>query len=341
MNINGIEIEDLKEKYGTPLYIYDFDKIEENIEEIKQAFMFGKDRSLIYYAMKANPHPAILRLVKETGVGVDCVSPGEVEVALRAGIDPDNILYTGNYESKTDLKRVYNNKVRINLDSYSSFEKLIEIDVPEMISFRINPGEGAGKYKHITTGGELAKFGLPMSQTLMAYKSALEAGVQKFGAHTFLGSGILDEDHFPEVLELLVEEIKNVRKEVGIKFEFLDIGGGFGIPYYEENRTLDMQKTGRRTLQKLDELVNEYDLGNPKLAIEPGRYIVGNAGYLITNVTSVKESYRKYIGIDAGFNDLIRPALYGAEHSIEVDGKENISKIKSKILYGLSCGLFL
>jgi diaminopimelate decarboxylase len=322
MEIQGIKISYLAEKYGTPFYVYDFNRVRKNVERLKTAFKVDQDRCEIYYAMKANPHPVLLNILKEEEIGIDAVSPGETQVALNSGINADKILYTGNYESEEDLRQIYKSGVKINLDSAGSLDKLLKCGTPEMISFRINPGQGSGKYEHITTGGEKAKFGIPIGKAIEAYQQAVEAGIEKFGIHTFLGSGILDEDHFPEVVELLAKKAYEIRSKLDIKFEFMDIGGGFGINYFQENSKLDIYETGQKTLEKFDRLVEKYDLGNPKLGIEPGRYVVGDAGYLVTRVTGIKQSFRKYVGVNAGFNILLRPALYGAEHSIVIDGKE-------------------
>ncbi|MCF7884863.1 MAG: diaminopimelate decarboxylase [Candidatus Marinimicrobia bacterium] len=337
MEIQGIQISELAIKYDTPFYVYNLNRMKENVSEIKRAFGADKGRCKIFYAMKANSHPVLLNIIKKFDIGIDAVSPLEVKVALNAGIAPDEILYTGNYESTEDLEYVFNNGVKINLDSTSSLDKLLQIGIPEMISFRINPGQGAGKYDHITTGGEKAKFGIPIEKALQAYERAQNAGVKKFGIHTFLGSGILDEDHFQEVVELLAEEAGEIRSKLGIKFDFFDIGGGFGINYHKENKKFDINTCAEKVYGKFDELMRKYDLGDPQLYIEPGRYIVGDTGYLVTEVTSIKDSFKKYVGINAGFNILIRPALYGAEHSIEVDGKEKMKKSEKVDICGQIC----
>lgn len=337
MEIQEHSISGLAEKYDTPFYVYDFNRVRENVNRMKQAFRVDQGRCKIFYAMKANSHPVLLNMLKNLGIGIDAVSPNEVEVAIKAGILPEDILYTGNYESSRDLKRVFRNGVKINLDNGSSLEKLLQTGTPDMISFRINPGKGRGKYDHITTGGEKAKFGIPLADAISAYQKALDAGIEKFGIHTFLGGGILDEDHFPEVVELLAEKAGTIRDKLGIKFGFFDIGGGFGINYHGDDRFLDLEECATKTLERFDSLMQDYDLGNPQLYIEPGRYIVGDAGYLVTRVTSIKESYRKYVGIDAGFNILLRPALYGAEHSIVIDGKEHMDATEEVDVCGQIC----
>ncbi len=337
MEISGIDVKDLVEKYGTPLYVYDFQRMKDNAERLKTAFKSDTISVNIYYAMKANCHPTIVKLFWENGFGADCVSPGELEVALKVGVNPENILYTGNYESLKDLSAAFKAGVIINLDDIASLDRLLKVGKPERISYRINPGKGRGKYKEITTGGNKAKFGVPHEKSIVAYENALKAGIRRFGAHVMTGSGVLDEDHFPRMLNNFLDILGNIRHKLGITFEFIDMGGGFGIPYFEDGEALDIYVVGREVLRVFKKKVKELDLGNPTLAIEPGRYLVGDAGYLISRVLGIKESYRKFAGVDAGFNTLIRPALYNAQHPIVIPGKENVEKKMSISICGQIC----
>ena len=323
MIIAGISVQELAEKYGTPLYVYDFPRIRENAQQLKTAFRSDDVNVDFYYAMKANCHPAILDVFVEEGYGMDCVSPGELKLALQAGGKPENILYTGNYESPDDLKAAFDSGAKINLDDISTLYRLLKIGTPELITYRINPGKGNGKYEEITTGGDKAKFGVPYEKSVTAYKNAIDAGIKRFGAHMMTGSGVLDADHFPNMLELFLNELGEIRSELGTNFEFIDMGGGLGIPYFGDDEMLDIKKVGKNTLSVFQKKVKQLKLGNPTLALEPGRYLVGDAGIMISRVTGIKEGYRTFIGIDAGFNTLIRSALYGAQHPIVINGKEN------------------
>jgi diaminopimelate decarboxylase len=322
MNIAGKEIKELAEKYGTPLYVYDFSRIRDKIRQLKSAFRADDITVALYYSMKANCHPAILSIFAEEGFGIDCVSPGELQLALRAGIPPDRIMYSGNYESPQDLKAALEAGVKINLDDISSLPRLLKISKPDVITFRINPGKGNGMFEQITTGGEKSKFGIPFEKAVIAYQNALAAGFNRFGAHMMAGSGILNGDHFPTMLDLFLNILGNIHSTLGIQFEFIDMGGGFGIPYYGDNSELNIADLGEKILQVFREKVKKFNLGNPALILEPGRILVGDSGYLIAQVTGIKDSYRNFVGLDAGFNSLIRPALYGAKHQIIIDGKE-------------------
>lgn len=337
MIISGISVQELAEKYGTPLYVYDFSRIRENAQRLKSAFRSDDVSVDFYYAMKANCHPAILDVFVEEDYGMDCVSPGELKLALQAGVKPENILYTGNYESQDDLKAAFDSGAKINLDDISTLYRLLKIGTPKLITYRINPGKGKGKYEEITTGGDKAKFGVPYEKAIAAYKNAIDAGIKRFGAHMMTGSGVLDADHFPNMLELFLNELSEIRSELGIKFEFIDMGGGLGIPYFGDDETLDIKKVGENTLNVFRKKVMELKLGNPTLALEPGRYLVGDAGIMVSRVTGIKEGYRTFIGIDAGFNTLIRSALYGAQHSIVIDGKENEAPSMKADICGQIC----
>ncbi len=334
MEINGIDVRELAEKYGTPLYVYDFKRMRNNAYRLKTAFKSETFPVDVYYAMKANCHPTIVKLFWENGFGADCVSPGELEIALKVGVKPDNILYTGNYESLEDLRAAFESGVIINLDDITSLNRLLKVGKPERISYRINPGKGRGKYEKITTGGDKAKFGVPHEKSVIAYENALKAGIRRFGAHMMTGSGILEEAHFPNMLDIFLDILGNIRKRLDISFEFIDMGGGFGIPYFGDDKTLDINSVGKKVIEVFQRKVNELGLGNPTLALEPGRFLVGDAGYLISRVLGIKESYETFVGVDAGFNTLIRPALYNAKHPIVIPEKENIEE---KIMVNI-CG---
>ena len=337
MQINGIEVRHLANCYQTPLYVYDFDRIVANVKRMQTAFRTDDVPVKIYYAMKANSHPAIVSLINSLGIGVDCVSPGEMEIALRMGVPPTDVLFTGNYESSEDLKAAFDAGVLINLDDISSLDRILRIGKPDMVSFRINPGKGRGRFEQITTAGEKAKFGIPFEKATLAYQRALEAGIKRFGAHIMTGSGILDANHFLTILNRLLDILEAIAVELGIQFEFIDMGGGFGIPYYEDESALDILSLGHQLIELFRDRRRHGKLGRPVLCIEPGRYLVGDAGYLITKVTGIKESYKKFAGLDAGFNTLIRPALYHAYHPIFVDGKESDGDLRPINLCGQIC----
>ncbi|MBR2433935.1 MAG: diaminopimelate decarboxylase, partial [Lentisphaeria bacterium] len=214
--------------------------------------------------------------------------------------------------------------VIFNLDDISILPRLLKFGTPEMISFRVNPGYGKSNVgEYVTNAGPNAKFGLHPSQVTEAYRLAKEAGIKRFGAHMMTGSCITDADYFPFVTGLLMDIIGKTGKELGIDFEFIDLGGGLGIPYQPGEEGLDLDRAASKTAEMFRTKSAEYGLKPPQLKMEPARYFVGNAGYLIGTVHSIKESYKKIIGTDIGMNVLCRPAMYGSYHHIYVDGKES------------------
>ena len=337
MQINRLDAGELAKKFGTPLYVYDFERIKDNARRLKSAFYSDEIKTALFYSVKANSHPAVVHLLKECGYGCDCVSPNEIEIALKAGVKPSDIIYVGNYESLEDLNAVVRAGTKLVLDDINSLDRLLRITRPEMVSFRINPGKGQGKYEQINTAGIKAKFGVPHEKAWLAYEKALKAGVKRFGAHMMVGSGILEEEHFPRMLELLLDILGQISQKLGITYEFVDMGGGFGIPYYGDDHDLDIQQVGSECLKVFKNKIDSLPIGKPALHLEPGRYLVGDAGYLLTRVIGIKESYQNFAGLDAGFNTLIRSALYKAQHPIIVHNKENETELFPINLCGQIC----
>ncbi|MBO8131834.1 MAG: diaminopimelate decarboxylase [Candidatus Marinimicrobia bacterium] len=333
--IESVYVKNLVEKYGTPLYVYDFNKIEKNLNRLKNAFNFASGKVKIYYSLKAYSHPVIVNFLKDREIGFDCVSPGEIRMVLEEGVSSDKIFFTSSYESENDLKYAIDNNVIINLDDISSFKKLIKLGKVDFVSFRVNPGEGKGKYEQIITGGTKSKFGIPQEKIIDAYRLAYDYGIRRFGIHMMVGSGNLDKEYFPFIINQLFVIISEIIKKVNVNIKNINIGGGFGIPYYDDQEELDIEWVGQEILKIFENKVKEYGLNDPYLSIEPGRFIVGNAGYLVTRVAGIKRSYKNFIGVDAGFNIFPRPALYGAEHNVylykKFDKHKNIYNICGQI----------
>lgn len=269
------------------------------------------------YAIKANNNPNLIRFMKESlsSLGGDCSSPGELVVAEKAGMKPEECLYTGNYESPDDLKAALHSGVCINLDDITSFNRLKSLGLPKRLSFRINPGFGKGTFSQVVTGGRDAKFGVPKEDITEAYELAANEGVSRFGLHCMTGSGVLEEDYFVQILKTLIEEAKNIEDKINLDLEFISIGGGFGIPYKDGDPVLNIELL-MQGLSK--EYYKEYSDKEsvPSLWCEPGKYLVGDAGILLARVTGLKKGYRNFVGLDAGMETLMRPGLYGAYHRI-------------------------
>ncbi|RMG22071.1 MAG: diaminopimelate decarboxylase, partial [Methanobacteriota archaeon] len=308
------------------LYVYSAGNIREKIRSLKSVLDKYFPDYRIQYPIKANSNLHLLKLIREEGLYADCSSPGEVFLARKAGFEMSLSTYTGNYESIADLKAAFDAGMIINLDDFHRLNDLLTVGKPKIISFRINPGIGRGGFEGITTGGTDAKFGIPYEKTREAYESALKAGFKHFGIHMMTGSNILEPFYFAEITQKLTMIAGEALEGLGIQLEFINIGGGLGIPYTEEELPLDLETTFKHVAEVFHENVARYNLGNPTLVIEPGRYIVGDAGILVAEIQHVKHSYRTYVGIDAGMNVLLRPALYGAYHRVSINGKPDNEK---------------
>ena len=317
----------LEKDYGTPLYIYSEKRLLENLDRLNNALKANFSKYHICYALKANSNPVLIKKMKNylSSLGADCSSPGELHAAKLAGIDTHECIYTGNYESPSDLQTAYDSGCHLNLDDISSFHRLKKIGIPKEISFRFNPGFGKGTFPQITTAGKKAKFGVPKKDILEAYRLAKYAGVNKFGLQCMSGSGVLDVNYFPALLTAILDTVIEIQAKLEIRFDYISIGGGFGIPYHENESTLDIETV----FSDLGEIFKSYfgdGKHTPALWIEPGKYLVGDAGILLSKVTGIKKSYITYIGLDSGMETLMRPALYNAYHRIYKIGSSDSEK---------------
>jgi diaminopimelate decarboxylase len=347
VDIGGTDTVNLAEKYGTPIYVIDEERIRDNYKRVLNAFTKYYSNFKILYACKANTNLSVMRILEEEGSCVDAVSPGEVYTSLKTGFSPDRILFTGNNVTNDELKYVDETGVRINLDSVSQLKRLSKIVNPEgyKISFRVNPMVGAGHHEHCITGGEMSKFGIKESEAVEVYNLAKDMGFEPVGMHTHIGSGILDPEPFKLAATVLMDIAGKVAQGANIDFEFLDLGGGLGIPYTPEENLLDIDTFAKEITGIFKSKLSEYGMdGNnkPSMYIEPGRYLVGDASLLLTRVNTVKNSYRKFIGVDSGFNTLLRPSMYGSYHHIIVANKatktaENGANIENIDVAGNVC----
>ena len=320
--IDGVSSQFLSEKFDTPLYVISEKRVRDNFARLNSALAKNYDKAKIFYAMKANSNIVLLKILESEGANVDSVSPGEVFTALTTGFTPDRILFTGTSVRTDELKWLLNSGVTINIDSRSELERLLQISVPELISVRVNPETGAGLHSHVITAGRETKFGMWEKNALEAYVAAKEAGVKRFGIHMHIGSGVLDVNPFLTALDKLLDIARKVHEKNGIDFEFVDIGGGIGVPYMPEDRPMDLQTYSEKVLSLFKNRIDQYDLGKPYFYVEPGRLLVAEAGILLTSVNTVKITpYKKFVGVDAGFNTLVRPAMYGSYHPVIVANK--------------------
>jgi diaminopimelate decarboxylase len=316
MVIGGITARDLAERFGTPLYVTDEIALRENFRRIYEAFS-NQMPARIHYACKANTNLAILRVLEREGSCIDAVSIWEVESCLMAGFKPDKILFTGVSVSDEEMKALVGRGVTINIDSLSQLRRLSKIGTHNPISIRVNPDVGAGHHDHVVTGSKMAKFGIPKGDLLGTYSEALDLGFRPIGVHAHIGAGVQDVAPFVQVTEVLVSLAKELEDSLGLSLEFLDIGGGIGIPYRPEEKAMDVELLAREVTSRV-----KSGCSAKSIAVEPGRYIVADTTVLITKVVDVKETPEKrFAGVDAGFNTLIRPSFYGSYHHVAVANK--------------------
>lgn len=325
--VGGCDAVELAEKFDTPIYVVNEKTIRQRFRQLKEVLQKNYSKSSIHYAVKANSHLAILKILQKEGSCVDCVSVGEIYSALKVGFPPSKILYTGNNFTNSDLEFALSNGVIINLDALSQINRLHKIiqrtnQSCDLLSFRVNPEIGGGHHEHTITAGPDIKFGILERSIVQAYKKAKELGFSRFGIHMHIGSGILEIKPFRIAAERFLKIAEKIHNELGITFEFMDFGGGFGIPYKPGEKPFDLDGWATSILGLFKEKLQELDLGNPEFCVEPGRFIVAESTIILSEVNTIKHTaHMNYVGIDAGFNNLIRPTMYGSHHEVLVANK--------------------
>ena len=326
LTIDGIDVVPLAERYGTPLIVISENRIRNNIRLLVNAVSSNFESYEIKYAVKANPNPSILSIVKEEGLGIDASSRNEATLAIKMGFKPEKILFTPNFASKEELLWASSSGMAINFDSTHQLAQ-VSGKVPETVSFRIKINYGKGEFKGTTTSGHDAKFGILESEAIDAYETAKKMGAMKFGIHVMAGSNVMDPNHFRNVAESILTVVNNISERTGIVFEFVDLGGGLGVPYRPEEQPLDLKRVFETIHASFKKILGKEPF--PRLCIEPGRYIVADSSILLGTVTDVKIQEKKFLGSDISMNTLIRPALYGAKHHMVLANKLD-SQIDSK-----------
>ncbi|MBT8361542.1 MAG: diaminopimelate decarboxylase, partial [Deltaproteobacteria bacterium] len=303
--------------FTTPFHVYDEIGIKNTCRELNQVFA-DIDVFREYYAVKALPNPAILKIIKEMGLGFDCSSITELILSREAGGLGDDLMFTSNNTSQSEFSVAEEDGGCIlNLDDISLIDKVMRI--PETICFRYNPGAEREGNAIIGTPVE-AKYGVSRDQIVEAFRRARDKGAKQFGLHTMLASNELNYEYMVATTKMLLDLVEKISTELDTAFDFINIGGGLGIPYQPGDAPLDIVKMG----QDITSLFNTFKDRNgyaPALYMESGRYVTGPHGVLVTTAINRKDIYRTYIGVDACMSSLMRPALYGAYHHIDVHGK--------------------
>ena len=304
--------------YGTPFHIYDEAGIRETGARLKKAFT-GINCFREYYAVKALPNPRILAIMKDIGFGFDCSSIAELRLSRQVGGRGEEIMFTSNNTSEADfLEAATDGGSVLNLDDLNLLDKVPSI--PELISFRYNPG--AKRTGNDIIGKPIeSKYGVSDDQIVDAYRQAKNLGVKRFGIHTMLASNELNHEYMVQTSVMLLELITEISAELGITFEFINIGGGLGIPYEPDVAGLDLDAMGKDITGLFQDFRQQFGY-EPALYMESGRFITGPHGVLVTKAINRKDIYRTYVGVDASMSCLMRPGMYGAYHHIDVLGKD-------------------
>lgn len=315
-------IVEIIDKYPTPFHIYDESGIRKNSKEFLKSFgiLYGFRQ---FFAVKATPNPYIIKILHEEGFGVDCSSYAELEMAERTGFKGEEIMFSSNDTPAADFIKARQLGAIINLDDIGHIEFLEKAaGIPELICFRYNPGP-ARMGNEIIGNPKEAKYGLTREQMTEAYKTAMKKGAKRFGMHTMLVSNELREDYFIETARMMFELAVEVYKKTGIKVEFVNLGGGIGIPYKPEQIFVSYDKIAEGVKKHYEDIIIKNNLHPVKIFTECGRVMTGPYGYLVTKANHIKHIYKDYVGTDACMANLMRPGMYGAYHHITVLGREN------------------
>ncbi len=321
----SVDVVELAKQYGTPLFIIDENKIRANFRSYKNAF--ASVDTDIYFAVKANGNLAVLRILAQEGAGADVFSGGELELVKKAGIPLDKVLFNGNAKSEDELRAAVESQVTISVDSREELGTLSaianELGEEATISMRVNPDVSPKVNPKIATGLRTAKFGIPYEQILATYEEATKLpNIVIKGIHCHIGSQILELSVFTEATEKMMQLVEGLH-ERGIELEFVDLGGGLGIAYEKaKEKAPTPEDLAAMILPTFTEKTQALGI-TPRLILEPGRSLVGPASILVTRVNTVKDAYKHFVAIDAGFNLFVRPAMYDAYHEVTVANKVN------------------
>ena len=301
--------ERIAREFGTPVFVSDKATLARQAAKMRSAF---GDAAKIFYAIKANYNPHIVKTLKEAGIdGIDAVSPGEIRLALELGFQPEAIAYTPSNPSDEELRYAGEKSILPNLGSLSELARYCALFPDSSVSIRICPEVGAGEFEQVTTGGADSKFGLPLSDLSKAKAVAKDAGVTIVGVHSHIGSGFYEPSAFGKSVEAVCRVAEDLPEA-----RFIDVGGGFGVHYRPDQEEVDIRALAEAAMLPLRDFTARTGR-SLELRLEPGKYLVSESTALLARITTVKEKgERLFVGLDTGFNHLIRPAMYGAYHHI-------------------------
>ncbi len=309
--LQGIDGKELAARFGTPLYVYNGDLIISRYHELFSHIKWKKLK--IFYAMKANYNPDVLKLLHDAGSGIDAVSPGDVDLALKVGFPAEKIIYTANNITDEEMHFVKKKGVLFNIESISRLEKFGKAYPGSEVCLRFNPEVVAGEHDKVKTGGNLTKFGILFDDLPKVKKIVAEHKLKVVGLHEHTGSGIAETD---KILQSMNNLLNIATKDNFPELMFVDFGGGFKVPYNPEETRIDYSIFGKKIVEIFSKACDKYGK-ELEMYFEPGKYLVAESGTLLVTVTNIKENKGRFIaGTDSGFPQLIRPVFYDAYHHI-------------------------
>lgn len=330
------QLSEIVERFPTPFYLYDEGAIRANAKRIARAFsVFPGFKE--HFAVKALPNPFVLKVLADEGFGADCASLPELVLARRAGMSGEDVMFTSNETPAHEYVFARAQGAVINLDDITHIDYLEKAcGVPELVSCRYNPGPL--KDGNVIIGRpEEAKYGFTREQLFEGYARLREKGARRFGLHTMVASNELSGDYHVETARILFELAVDLKRKIGIRLEFVNAGGGAGIPYRPEEQELDIEYVARGMRRAYDEIVVPAGLAPLGLRLEWGRIVTGPYGWLVTTAIHEKAIYRRYVGLDSCMSDLMRPGMYGAYHHVSVPGKDDAPRTETYDVVGSLC----
>ncbi len=334
------QLVDIATKYPTPFHIYDEANILRNSKNLYKTMQDSYFKDFFnYFAVKVLPNPHIMRVVVDSGQGVDCSSLAELELAAMIGLKGDQIIFTPNNTTMAEYERAQELGATINFDDISYIKPFLkELGTPEIACCRYNPGNVSfeDSEEWIMGRPSEAKFGMTKPQIIEAYELLKQAGVKRFGLHTMLLSNDLDWQNHYRIADLLFELASEISQKLSLNFSFIDLGGGIGVPYRPDEQAFDIS-TYAAALQEGYQKHGLAKHGAPRIVMENGRYMTADAGYLVTRAINIKNTHKRFIGVDASMSNLMRPGIYGAHHEITVLGKESAEPTETVDVTGSLC----
>lgn len=320
--VSAEKLREIAAEYPTPFHLYDERGIRDNARRLYQAFAWNPGFKE-YFAVKANPNPVILSMLKEEGCGVDCATSTELLLAEALGFRGEEIMFSSNMTPFESFLLAHRLGAIINLDDLTDVEYIAKLpSIPKKMCLRFNPGGSFVVSNGIMdTPGE-AKFGMTRPQLSAAVRALLDLGVEEFGIHAFLVSNANSNDYYPALARVLFQVVRELHEETGARFTFVNLSGGLGIPYRPEQEPVDIGAVSAGVRAAFEEILVPAGLGEAAVVTELGRYMLAPYGHLVATAIRRKDTHKNYIGLDACAADLMRPAMYRAYHHITVAGKE-------------------